>query len=518
MEMVFGDGLRRNARKYPDKTAVLCEGKRRTYKEFNLRVNRLANALLKLGLSPKDHGATLSYNAVELMEVYFANLKLGIPIVPLNIRYLASECLRYMQLTDASVLIFQDRLTELVGSIRDQLGQVKVFICFGEKIPPFAHSLEDLIAGASDEEPGAQVLERDPAFIIATGGTTGFPKGAVLTHRNFLWNTINTTAEGQNPLLEDVIVYPLPLYYGAAVSRLLSSVYVGSTFIVMQEFDARKCLQIIEQERGTAIIGNATIWASLIAEKEARPYDTSSMKMWYSAMGALPLVMKEKVTRFLFPEARPFIGYGLTEATGGVTFLKPHDTPREPGSSGRAVYSCEVKIVDETDRELPAGEVGEILVRGPIVMDQYYSNPEETAKTLRGGWLHTGDLGKLDDWGYLYIVSRLKDMIKSGGINIYALEVEEALTRHPQVAEAAVIGVPHEKWGEAVMAIVVPKKERRPSEQEIIDHCRKHLASHKKPTAVAFVDSLPKTPIGKVMKNVLRDEFGKRKLDHSDPA
>jgi fatty-acyl-CoA synthase len=449
MEMVFGDGLRRNAGKYPEKTAILCEGKRRTYGEFNLRVNRLANAFLKLGLTQRDHVATLSLNAVELMEAYFANLKLGIPIVPLNVRYLPAECLRYLKLMDATVLVFQDHLTDLVESIRGQLEKVKTFICFGEKIPPFARSLEELIAGASEEEPGAQVLERSPAFIIATGGTTGFPKGAVLTHRNFLWNTINTTSEGQNPLLEDVIIYPLPLHYGAAVSRLLSSVYVGSTFIVMREFDGRKCLQIIEEEKGTAIIGNATIWASLIAEKEAKAYDTSSMKIWYSAMGALPLVMKEKVAQFLFPGAKTYIGYGLTESTGGVTFLKPHDAPREPGSCGRVVYSCEVKIVDETDRELPPGKVGEILVRGPVVADEYYNHPEETAKTFRRGWLHTGDLGKRDDLGYIYIASRLKDMIKSGGINIYALEVEEALTRHPQVAEAAVIGVPHEKWGEA---------------------------------------------------------------------
>lgn len=518
MEMVFGDALRRNAWKFPHKTAILCEGKRRTYREFNRRVNRLANALKKLGLGPKDHVGTLSYNAVELMEAYFANLKLGIPLVPLNVRYIASECLRYMQLMGASALIFQDRMTDLVQAIRPQLDRVKVFICFGEKIPSFARSLEELIAGASDAEPGAEVLERSPAFIIATGGTTGFPKGAILTHRNFLWNTINTTAEGHNPLLEDVIIYPLPLYYGAAVSRLLSSVYVGSTFMVMEEFDAKKCLRLIEQEKATAIIGNATIWASLIAEKETKPYDTSPMKMWYSAMGALPLVMKEKVAKFLFPGAQPFIGYGLTEATGGVTFLKPHDTPREPGSSGRTVYSCEVKIVDESDKEVAPGEVGEILVRGPIVMDEYYNNPEETARALRGGWLHTGDLGKRDDLGYIYIASRLKDMIKSGGINVYALEVEEILTRYPKVAEAAVIGVPHERWGETVMAIVVPKKGQRPSEKEIIDHCREHLASHKKPTAVVLVDSLPKTPIGKVMKNVLRDEYGKKKADHSGKA
>jgi fatty-acyl-CoA synthase len=517
MEMVFGDWLRRNARKYPDKTAVLCERKRRTYKDFNVRVNRLANALKELGLGPKDHVATLSYNAVELMEAYFANLKLGIPLVPLNGRYLASECLRYLQLTDSTVLIFQDRMTDLVQAIRPQLPGVKAFICFGEKIPSFAQSLEDLIAGASDEEPEAEVLERSPAFIIATGGTTGFPKGAVLTHRNFLWDAINKTA-GLHAVPEDVTIYPLPLYYGAAINRFLASIYMGSTFIVMPEFEARTCLQLIEQEKVTAIIGNPTIWASLIEEKEATPYDTSSMKMWYSAMGALPLVMKEKVTKFLFPGAQPFIVYGLTEAAGGVSFLKPQETPREPGSCGQPFYSCEVKIVDESDKELPPGEVGEILVRGPIVMDGYYNNPEETAKTLRGGWLHTGDLGRRDDLGYIYIVSRLKDMIKSGGINVYALEVEEVLTRHPHVAEAAVIGVPHEKWGETVMAIVVPKKGQRPSEKEIIDHCRGHLASHKKPTSIVFVKVLPKTPIGKVIKNVLRDEYGKKKAAHSGKA
>ncbi len=510
MEMVYGAALRRNATKFPRKTAIICEGGQRTYREFNLRVNRIANAFLKLGLTQRDHVATLSYNAPELMEVYFANLKLGIPTVPLSLRYLPAECLRYLQLTDSTALVFQDDLTDLVQSIRHELPKVKVFICFGKNIPPFAQSLEGLIGGSSEEEPRAEVLEKSPAFIIATGGTTGFPKGAVLTHRNFLWNTINTTTEGRNPLLEDGIIYPLPLFYGAAVSRFLSSVYVGSTFIVMKEFDAKKCLQIIESARVTAIIGNATIWASLIGEKENKPYDTSSVKMWYSAMGALPLILKEKVSQFLFPGVHPYIGYGLTESTGGVTFLKPEETAREPGSSGRIASSSEIKVVDETDRELPPGEIGEILIRGPVVMDGYYNNPEETAKTLRGGWLHTGDLGKLDDLGYIYIASRLKDMIKSGGINIYALEVEEVLTRHPKVAEAAVIGVPHEKWGEAVMAIVVPKRGQIPSEQEIIDHCRNHLASHKKPTAVAFVDSLPKTPIGKVMKNILRDQYGEK--------
>jgi fatty-acyl-CoA synthase len=511
MEMVYGEALRRSARKYPNKTAIICEGKRRTYKEFNLRVNRFANALLKLGVNQTDHVATFSFNAIELMEIYFANLKLGTPTIPLNMRYLPSECLRYMQLTDSTALIFQENLTDLVYSIRDQLDKVKVFICFGKKIPPFAHSFEDLIAGSSEEEPEVEVFEKSPAFITATGGTTGFPKGAVKTHRNCLWTTINTTTEGQNPILEDVIIYPLPLYYGAAISRLLSSVYVGSTFIVMEDFDARKCLQMIEKEKATAIIGNATIWASLLTAKETEQRDTSSVKMWFSAMGATSPIMKERVSRFLFPNANTYIGYGLTEASGSVTILKPHDTPREPGSSGRPFYPCEVKIVDETGRELPPGEVGEILARGPIVIDGYYNNPEETAKTFRGGWLHTGDLGKLDDLGYLYIAGRLKDMIKSGGINIFALEIEEVLTRHPKVAEAAVIGVPHEKWNETVMAIVVPKKGEILSEQEIIEHCREHLASYKKPTSVVFVGALPKSPIGKVMKNVLRDQYGKRR-------
>ena len=288
MEMVFGDALRRNAKKFPNKTAIICDDKLRTYKEFNLRANQIANALLKFGLNRKDHIAILSMNAIEVMESYFGGLKLGTPIVPLNTRYLPEECLNYLQLTDSTALVFQENYVDLVNSIREKLNKVKLFICFGERVPPFAQSFEDFIAGAPAQEPEAEVLERSPAFIIATGGTTGFPKGAVITHRNFLWNTVNSTTENQNPILEDIICYPLPLYYGAAIARLLSSVYVGSTFMVMRNFDPRETLQFIEKEKASAIMGNATIWTSLIAEKEVRHHDTSSIKMWFSAMGALP--------------------------------------------------------------------------------------------------------------------------------------------------------------------------------------------------------------------------------------
>jgi fatty-acyl-CoA synthase len=318
--------------------------------------------------------------------------------------------------------------------------------------------------------------------------------------------------ENQSPTPDDVIVYPLPLYHGAALSRFLAYMYAGGTFIVMKEFDPGKCLDIIEREKVTAITGNPTIWNALIEEKERRYRDTSSVKMWLSSMGFMHPKMEERISSFLFPGAKTFVSYALTEASPGVTVLKPGDKPRESGCCGRPYISCEVRIVDENDKELPPGEVGEIIVRGPNVVEGYYKNPEETEKTFRGGWLHTGDLGKLDDLGFLYMVDRIKDMIKSGGINIYSKEVEDVLCLHPKVKEAVVIGVPHEKWGETVKAVVVPKKGEEVTEQEIIDHCKRYLASYKKPTSVSFVDELPKSPLGKVLKKELRERFTRRAI------
>lgn len=508
MEMTLGYSVVRNARKYPDKTAIICGEERRTYRELNERANRLARALTSLGLRKGDRIATLSLNSLELMDAYIAHLKMEAITVPLNAWGTDKEIQHQADFTGCKMLIFHRDFLERVERIRSFLPQVEEWIFIGTALPSFARSYEELIGQNSPTDYPIETQEEDEAFILFTGGTTGVPKGAVLTHKSLLWNIINVTTEIQSPTFADVIYFPMPLFHTAALSRFLAYMYAGGTFIVSREFDARKCLEIIQRERVTAMTGNPTIWGELLKEMARKEYDTRSMRMYLSSQGILHKSMQQAIETRLFPNAKTYVSYALTEASPGVTVLKPGDQPKEPGSVGKPYMSTEVRIVDEKDQDLPAGEVGEIIVKGPTVMKEYFRNPEETAQTLRGGWLHTGDLGKYDADGFLYFVDRKKDMIKSGGLNIYSKEIEEVLSRHPKIAEAVVIGVPDEKWGETVKAVVVVKEGNTLSEGEVIDFCKQHLSSYKKPTSVAFVESLPKSKFGsKVLKRELRKLF-----------
>ena len=511
MEMTLGYSVVRNARKYPNKTAIICEERKRTYRELNERSNRLARALTGLGLVKGDRIAILSLNSIELMESYLAQLKIGAITVPLGAWGTDKEIQHQADFTGCQFFIFHPDFLPRVERIRPSLPRVQNWISIGASPASFAKSYEDLIGQYPPEDLPIEVKEEDEAFILFTGGTTGVPKGAVLTHKSLLWNIISVTTENQSPIAEDVVYYPMPLFHTAALSRFLAYMYAGGTFIVSREFDAKKCLEIVEREGVTAMTGNPTIWGMLLKEKERKPYDTGSMRMYLSSQGFLHVNMQQAIETRLFPNAKTYVSYALTECSPGVTILKPWDRPREPGSVGRPYMCTEVRIVDEEDRDLPVGEVGEIIIKGPTVMKEYYKNPGETSQTLRGGWLHTGDLGKYDSDGFLYFVDRKKDMIKSGGLNIYSKEVEEVLARHPKIAEAVVIGVPDEKWGETVKAVVVVKEGEALSEGEVIDHCKQYLASYKKPTSVAFVESLPKTPLGnKVLKRELRERFSKK--------
>ncbi len=509
--MTLGYSVVRNARKYPLKTAICCEEERRTYAELNDGSNRLARSLMKLGLKKGDHIATLAYNSIELMEAYIAHLKIGAVTVPLNAWGTDGEIRYEADFTGCKFFVFEQEFLPRVERIRTHLPQVKQWISIGSTPPSFAESYENLITQKAPEDLAIDVTEEDEAFILFTGGTTGIPKGAVLTHKSLLWNIISVTTENQSPMADDVIYYPMPLFHTAALSRFLAYMYAGGTFIIGRHFDPRKCLEIIEQERVTAMTGNPTIWGMLLKELDKKRYDTRSMRMYVSSQGFLHPTMHQAIQTRLFPNAKTYVSYALTEASPGVTVLKPGDKPIETGSVGKPYMCTEVRIVDDNDNDLPIGEVGEIIVKGPTVMKEYYKNPGETAQALRGGWLHTGDLGKCDDQGFLYFVDRKKDMIKSGGLNIYSKEIEEILSRHPKIFEAVVIGVPDEKWGETVTAVVVPREGQPLTEKEVIDHCKQFLASYKKPTSVSFVDSLPKTPFGnKVMKRELRERFYKR--------
>jgi fatty-acyl-CoA synthase len=510
MEMTLGEAFARSARKFPKKVAITDDAGSLTYEKLNQRVNRWAHATEGLGLTKGQHVATLSNNCTPLAEVYLGHLKRGILTVPLDSRGTLDDVCFEAESTDCETLIFHNDYAGRAEEIRTRLPQIKTFICMGGSPPGFAMDYNELCAKSSPEEPTSEVVEEDEAFLIFTGGTTGRPKGAILTHKSLLWNCICVTTENQSPTPEDRIYYPMQMYHTAALSRFLAYMYAGGTFIGSKTFDPERYLDMVEKERTTFIVGNPTIFRMLLEINKKRPRDTSSIKSWLCTQGFLHKDLKEEVEKHLWPHAGLYISYALTEASPAVTILKPWDKPREWGSLGRPYMCTEVRIVDEQDQDLPTGKEGEMIVRGPTVFKGYYKNPEETAKALKGGWLHTGDVGRYDDLGYLYFVDRIKDMIKTGGINVYGQEIERVLSLHPHVDEGVVIGVPHPKWGESIRAIIVPKRGAHLTEEAVIHHCRQHLASHKKPTSVLFVEELPKGSFGgKVLKKVLREKYGK---------
>jgi len=511
MEMTLGNCFARSARKYPFKWAVLDDKKRLSYKDLNSNVNRLAHALWGLGLRKGMRAATLSFNCVELMQVYLANLKLGVVTVPLDARATKEEILRQVFLTEPHAFFFHAGMAGAAQAVLEKDYELEPVVCFGGKAQLPAKHMEELLSLGSDAEPQEKVREKDDAFILFTGGTTGVPKGAVLTHRSLLWNIICVTSENQCPSPEDITFYPMQMFHSAALSRFLAFMYAGGTFIGSSSFDPEQYLAMVERERTTFIVGNTAIWLKLLEVQRLKRYNTDSMKRWLHTHDALQPDLRKEIQELLFPKGQMYGSYALTEASPAVTVLKPWDEPSHWSSVGKPYMCTEVRIAEpESDLPVETSEVGEIQVRGPTLMRCYFRNPKETRAALKGGWLHTGDLGRYDEKGYLYVVDRLKDMIKSGGMNIYAREVEDVLMGHPRVKEAAVIGVPHQRWGETVRAIVVPKKGEFLTQEDIFSFCRDRMAPHKKPTSVVFLEELPRGSFGgKVLKRVLRELYGK---------
>jgi len=508
MQMTLGEAFARSARKFPDKVACMDDERSATYADMNRRVNRWSNACEGLKLTKGTHVATLSNNCLRLMEVFLGNLKKGLVTVPLDSREKSAEIERQARSIDCTALVFDQEFSSVAEELRAKLPELAPMVCFGEKVPGFALSYEDLLAKSSDQEPVSRLEEEDDAFIIFTGGTTGTPKGAILSHKSLLWNIISITTENQSPAPEDTIFYPMQMYHTAAMSRFLAYMYAGGTFIGSRKFDPDSYLEYVERYRTTFVVGNPTIYRMLLAANRKKRRDTTSMTRWLNTQGALTPAEKEEIETELWPNAAYYSSYALTEASPAVTVLKPWDRPADWGSVGRAYMCTEVRIVEADDKDLPVGEPGEIIVRGPTVFKGYYKNPAETERTLRGGWLHTGDLGKYDDRGYLYMVDRLKDMIKTGGLNVYSKEVEEVLARHPGIAEAAVIGIPHPKWGESVCAVIVPAQGHALTAEAVEQYCQEHLAGFKKPSTIHFVDEMPKGTFGgKILKRVLREWF-----------
>jgi fatty-acyl-CoA synthase len=503
--MNVGSLLTMQANKFPDRAALICENKRLTYRQFNQRCNRVANSFLRFGLKREDRVATLLFNSPELVEVFMGTAKTGGVFTPINFRLAAEEVTYLVNHSDARIFVFGEDFFSLVGNILSRLPKVEKFISVGKAPFPRAIEYEPLLQASMDEEPEIAVSEEDECQMLYTSGTTGKPKGAVLTHGNVLWNLVNTLLAREDKEGEIALITG-PLYHAAALNNhFLIRLALAGASVLMKHFDPRVFMEIIQKEKVNVISGAPAMFHLLLTLPDVEKYDTRSITRCTLGASTLPDETKKKLLKLLPNAGGIYDVYGATEASPTVTALKAADSLRKTACVGPAVPFLEVRIVDSQDREVPRGEPGEIICRGPNVMKGYYKDPEGTAEALKGGWLHTGDIGRMDQEGFIYIVDRKKDMILSGGENIYPREIEELLYHHPKIREAAAVGIPDPIWGESVKAFVALKAGMTMSQEEVIEYCKAHLASYKKPKVVAFVDSLPRNPSGKVLKNLLRE-------------
>lgn len=504
--MRIGNILCRNANRVPEKAAIIFRGKKITYRELNDRANRFANALTDLGIKKGDRIGILERNSNEFVESYYATQKNGTIITPINVRYVAREIKYALDFSECTTLIFGDEFYEVVDSVRNKLETVSKFICIGNKVPSWALNYYELIASGNINEPMVDISPEDPSIILFSGGTTGNPKGVVHTHRSAFSTAINAALQPDHPVWNDVHLIMLPLFHGAGLHAFLNLyLLIGATVVIMREWSPAGAIKLMKDYGVTTLIlMPSVLYRDLFALPEFDEYRVADkVRYILTSGGSFPLSIKEEILR-RFPNARVSYSYGLTEGGPTGTFCPSEQLIHKHPSIGLPVTLLEVKVANEYDEEVAVGEVGEIILRGPTVGKEYYRQPELTKQTWRNGWCHTGDLAKRDEDGFIYFVDRSKDMIKSGGENVYPKEIEDIIMEHPKVKDVAVIGVPDPVFLEGVKAFIVVKEGERVTPDEIISFCKQHLAGYKKPRYVEFVDSLPRNPSGKVLKTELR--------------
>ena len=495
--------LKRGAFKHPDREAIVSEVGRWSYAQWEANANKRAWALGKRGIKKGDHVATIFLNGNEVLETYLALMKLGAVPVPLNVRFSPKELHYIVEHSDASALILSHEFESIIREIKEDLPKVKQYFMSGGEASGDMVALEEIYQGESEEEPSVEIEEDDIASILYTAGTTGRPKGVLMSHRNCMWGAINIAYNVDlQPGYRVLMVFPL--YHAAAFMILISDLFVGCTNVTMRTFEPKRVMELVEEEKINRMTFPPTVWNFILQLPDLDKYDTQTVQSLSSGAESIPLETKRKLLA-LFPNAGLGETYGMTESAATITTLSPKDVLKKMASVGKPFLNVEIRLVDEKDQDLPMGEVGEVLARGPNIMAGYYKDPEATSQTLKGGWLHTGDLGRLDEEGFLYIVDRKKDMIITGGENVYPREIEEVLYTHPKILEAAVIGLPDPNWGETIHAVVAPKDGESLTEQEVIAYCKAQIASFKKPKSVEFVDRLPRSPAGKVLKRTLRE-------------
>ena len=504
--LTMGSVIRRAASQYPNRTAIIYENQRYTYTDYNRRVNRTANMLTSLGVGHGDHVAILGRNSIEYIETCHASAKIGAVFGTVNWRLAPGEIAFIVNDGDAFVFLVEAGLQAHVASILDEIPNVIIVVFDGEPTLPKALSYDELNAAVADDEPDAEVCSADDALIMYTSGTTGLPKGAVLTHGNICWDAISYLSY-ISPGPADALLLGMAMNHVSGLHMQTSSFLIrGLPIVLMRQWDPREACELIQKHRITTATILVTPLEQLLNFAGIRDYDLTSLTVVLTAAGKYSTELPIRAMSMLSID-RLLFGYGLTEAAplASITEFSGEMLARE-NTLGFPLWYNDVRIVNEIGEQVAEGEVGEIVIRGPNVFKGYYKRAEVNAEVLRDGWLHTGDLGCYRE-NYLYFIDRSKDMIKSGGLNVYSIEVERGLlAANPGLAQAAVIGVPDPTWGEAVVAYAV----LRPgvtdlTEEQIVINARQHLAGFKLPKKIYFVEELPTNVSGKVRKTVLRD-------------
>jgi len=488
-----------------DREAVV-EGERRlTYRELNRRVNRLSRHLQAMGLRHGDRCAMLAYNCLEYVEVIFATAKLGVILVPLNWRLSPAELAFNLSDSETETLIFDPGFIETVKAFKAQTS-IKRMLVLGTEPTQGANAYEQALAQQPDEES----IVNEPAgldtphIIMYTAGTTGRPKGAILSQGASFWNAINLEMDMYfNQDDRDLLVLPM-FHIGGIGLFTLPILYAGGTLVIQRTFDPAETLKLLKGENISLFFAVPAIFLFLIQHPDFNSEAFENVRLVMSGGAPLPVNLVKQ-----YHDAGIVLqqGFGMSEAGPSICTLSKDRALKKAGSIGRTLFHVEARIVDDNIADMPVGEVGELVVRGPNLMQSYWNRPEATEEAFAGGWFHTGDLARMDEEGDIYIVERKKDMFISGGENVYPAEVENAIFELPEVAETAVIGVKDEKWGEVGKAIVVLKPDKQLAGEEILNFLKGRLAKFKVPKSVVFMDQLPRNAAGKVLKNALREKY-----------
>ena len=505
--MYLTQGLHRSLQADPQGVATIFKDRIRTYAEHADRIARFAGALQNIGVQAGDRVAILSLNSDRYAEYLLAVPWAGAAVNPVNIRWSPAEIAYSMTDSDTHVLLIDDAFVPMAPLLLEKApGLTTLIHCGDGPTPDGMLSYEQLLAGA-DPVPDAYRSGDDLAGVYYTGGTTGFPKGVMLSHTNFVSSGMGTVASGELLKAGSVLLHAAPMFHLADLAAWCGLTILGGTHVMVPFFEPVSVFTAMQEHKPTDVLLVPTMIQILVDHPDAGNYDLSSMeRMLYGGSAISEGVLNRAKERF--PGVRLTQAYGQTEAAPVITLLLPDDhTGDRMRSGGRAAPHCQVAILDFDGNEVQAGEVGEICAKGAHVMQGYWNNPEQSAEALRGGWLHTGDLGYIDTDGFVYVVDRLKDMIVTGSENVYSAEVENALSKHPAVASSAVIGVPDETYGERVHAVVVLAAGHSATAEELQAHCREHIAGYKVPRSFEFPDALPMSGAGKILKRNLRESY-----------